>query len=66
MSSVRLALRLRLEKDRTVRALRISEYRSRALLDAIPDTMFRVARDGKILDIHVARPRERRHPAARR
>ena len=46
------ALRLRLEKDRSVRALRISEYRSRALLNAIPDTMFRVARDGTILDIH--------------
>jgi PAS domain S-box-containing protein len=52
LSSVTMALRLRLEKDRSVRALRISEYRSRALLDAIPDTMFRVARDGLILDIH--------------
>jgi PAS domain S-box-containing protein len=52
LSSVCQALRLRLEKDRTVRALRISEYRSRALLDAIPDTMFRVARDGTVLDIH--------------
>jgi PAS domain S-box-containing protein len=52
LSSVCLALRLRLEKDRTVRALSISEYRSRALLDAIPDTMFRLARDGTVLDIH--------------
>jgi PAS domain S-box-containing protein len=52
LASVAMALRLRLEKDRSVRALRISEYRSRALLDAIPDTMFRVARDGTILDIH--------------
>ena len=52
LSSVGMALRLRLEKDRTVRALRISEYRSRALLNAIPDTMFRVARDGTVLDIH--------------
>jgi PAS domain S-box-containing protein len=52
LSRVCLALRLRLEKDRSVRALRISEYRSRALLDAIPDTMFRVARDGTVLDIH--------------
>ena len=50
LASVSAALRLRLEKDRTVRALRISEYRSRALLDAMPDTMFRVARDGQILD----------------
>jgi PAS domain S-box-containing protein len=52
LSSVTVALRLRLEKDRSVRALRISEYRSRALLNAIPDTMFRVARDGTVLDIH--------------
>src|SRR5215204_2437857 len=36
LSSVTTALRLRLEKDRSVRALRISEYRSRALLNAIP------------------------------
>ena len=52
LSRVTVALRLRLEKDRSVRALRISEYRSRALLDAIPDTMFRCARDGTVLDIH--------------
>jgi PAS domain S-box-containing protein len=54
--SVASALRLRLEKDRSVRALRISEYRSRALLNAIPDTMFRVARDGTVLDIHAHDP----------
>jgi PAS domain S-box-containing protein len=48
---VTAALRLRLEKDRSVRALRISEYRSRALLNAIPDTMFRLSRDGTILDV---------------
>src|SRR5215207_2673263 len=58
LSSVTTALRLRLEKDRTVRALRISEYRSRALLNAIPDTMFRVARDGTVLDIHSHDPEE--------
>jgi PAS domain S-box-containing protein len=45
------ALRLRLQKDRSVRELRISEYRSRALLNAIPDTMFRLSRDGVFLDI---------------
>jgi PAS domain S-box-containing protein len=55
---VAIALRLRLEKDRSVRALRISEYRSRALLNAIPDTMFRVARDGTVLDIHSHDPEE--------
>jgi PAS domain S-box-containing protein len=52
IARVTAALRLRLEKDRSVRALRISEYRSRALLNAIPDTMFRLSRDGTILDIH--------------
>ncbi len=51
-------MRLRLEKDRTVRELRISEYRSRALLNAIPDTMFRVARDGTVLDIHSHDPED--------
>jgi PAS domain S-box-containing protein len=58
LSRVAVALRLRLEKDRSVRALRISEYRSRALLDAIPDTMFRVSRDGTVLDIHSHDPEE--------
>jgi len=58
LSRVAVALRLRLEKDRSVRALRISEYRSRALLNAIPDTMFRVARDGTVLDIHSHDPEE--------
>jgi PAS domain S-box-containing protein len=52
LQSVIAALRLRLEKDRTVRELRISEYRSRALVEAIPDTILRAARDGTLLDVH--------------
>jgi PAS domain S-box-containing protein len=52
LASVVAALRLRLEKDRTVRELRISEYRSRALVEAIPDTILRAARDGTLQDIH--------------
>jgi PAS domain S-box-containing protein len=51
IAGVTTALRLRLEKDRSVRELRISEYRSRALLNAIPDTMFRLSREGVFLDI---------------
>jgi PAS domain S-box-containing protein len=56
MASVTAALRLRLEKDRSVRELRISEYRSRALVEAIPDTIFRLARDGTFLDVQAHDP----------
>ena len=44
------AARLAIEKDRGLQALRRSEARSRALLDAIPDLMFRIARDGTYLE----------------
>ena len=56
LSSITAALRLRLEKDRTVRALRISEFRSRAMVEAIPDTIFRLSRDGIFLDIQAHDP----------
>jgi PAS domain S-box-containing protein len=56
LESLVAALRLRLEKDRTVRALRISEYRSRALVEAIPDTIFRLSRDGIFLDVQAHDP----------
>jgi PAS domain S-box-containing protein len=45
------AARLAIEKDRGLQALRRSEVRSRALLDAIPDLMFRIARDGTYLEV---------------
>jgi PAS domain S-box-containing protein len=45
------AARLAIEKDRGLHALRRSEVRSRALLDAIPDLMFRIARDGTYLEV---------------
>ena len=44
------AARLAIEKDRGLQALRRSEERSRALLDAIPDLMFTIARDGTYLE----------------
>jgi PAS domain S-box-containing protein len=44
------AARLAIEKDRGLQALRRSEVRSRALLDAIPDLMLRIARDGTYLE----------------
>jgi PAS domain S-box-containing protein len=43
-------VRMGLEKDRGERALRASEIRNRALLDAIPDLMFRISLDGRYLD----------------
>jgi signal transduction histidine kinase len=36
-------------------ALRVSESRNRALLDAMPDSMFRLSRDGVYLDVHADR-----------
>jgi PAS domain S-box-containing protein len=44
------AARLAIQKDRGLLALRRSEARSRALLDAIPDLMFTMARDGTYLE----------------
>ncbi len=38
------------EQERAMRSLRDSENRSRALLDAIPDLMFRLDQDGTFLD----------------
>ncbi len=57
------AARIAMEKDRGLQALRRSEARNRALLDAIPDLMFRVARDGTYLEVKgdsesLIRPRE--------
>jgi PAS domain S-box-containing protein len=42
--------RLAIQKDRGLQALRRTEARNRALLDAIPDLMFRIARDGTYLE----------------
>jgi PAS domain S-box-containing protein len=47
VSSARIAM----AKDRGLEALRRSEARSSALLDAIPDLMFRIARDGTYLEV---------------
>jgi PAS domain S-box-containing protein len=50
LDEVAAAARVALEKDRSLRALRESETRSRAVLDALPDLMFRISRDGVYLD----------------
>ena len=49
VSEVAAAARIGLEKDRGARELRQSEERAGALLDAIPDLMFRMSRDGTYL-----------------
>lgn len=46
------------EQKETEQALRESEARTRALLDAIPDMMFRLDRDGTFLDFKAAREGE--------
>ncbi|HEX8181096.1 MAG TPA: PAS domain S-box protein [Pyrinomonadaceae bacterium] len=42
------------ERKRSERALRRSEERNQALLNAIPDLIFRLGRDGRFLDVHAA------------
>ena len=49
--AVTAAASLALERERTVQALRQSEGRYRALLDALPDLMFRLSADGRYLDL---------------
>jgi PAS domain S-box-containing protein len=44
-------------------ALRASESRQRALLDAIPDSMFHLSRDGVYLDVHADRTSDLVMPA---
>jgi PAS domain S-box-containing protein len=56
LDDVLAAVRLALVSDRSVQALRASERRNRALLDAIPDNMFRIRADGTYVDFHSNRP----------
>ncbi len=56
LDDVLAAARLALAKDRSVQALRASERRNRALLDAIPDNMFRIRGDGTYVDFHSNAP----------
>jgi PAS domain S-box-containing protein len=52
VDAVGAAASLALARERTVQALRQSESRYRALLDAAPDLMFRFDRDGTYLDFN--------------
>jgi signal transduction histidine kinase len=51
LQQVAAAVALEVERDQNLRALQASERRSRALLDALPDKMFRLRADGVILDL---------------
>lgn len=51
LEQVAAAVGLEIERDQNVVALQASERRSRALIEAMPDNMFRIGRDGVILDI---------------
>jgi PAS domain S-box-containing protein len=65
LEEVTAMLRVALAKDRTLRVARASERRYRALLDAIPDVIYRVHRDGTYLDHHAADPRDLAAPPER-
>jgi PAS domain S-box-containing protein len=55
-------VRMGLQKDRGERALRATESRNRALLDAIPDLMFRISLDGRYLDYRAPDESDLLHP----
>jgi PAS domain S-box-containing protein len=56
LEQVAAAVGLEVERNRNFIDLQASERRSRALLEAIPDSMFRISRDGRILDYRVEPP----------
>jgi len=49
------AARIAIERGLSLRSLAASERRARALIDAVPDNVFRVRADGTFLDAHVKR-----------
>jgi PAS domain S-box-containing protein len=56
LEQVAAAVGLEVERNRNLIDLRASERRSRALLEGIPDSMFRISRNGRILDYRVEPP----------
>ncbi len=56
LNDVLAAARLTLVQNRSIEAHRASEQRNRALLDAVPDDMFRIRVDGTYLDFHSHAP----------
>ena len=59
------ALRMNLQHLRSTAALEASERRSRALLEALPDNMYRISREGVYLDVHAKDPARLRLPVER-
>jgi signal transduction histidine kinase len=51
LEQVAAAVGLEVERDKSLFALQASERRSRALIDAMPDNMFRISAEGVFLDI---------------
>ena len=51
LEQVAATVGLEIERDQNLFALQASERRSRALIEAIPDNMFRIGADGTFLDI---------------
>ena len=51
LEQVAAAVGLQVERDKNLLALQASEWRSRALIDAMPDNMFRISATGEFLDI---------------
>ena len=51
LEQVAATVGLEVERDQNLFALQASERRSRALVEAIPDNMFRISADGTFLDI---------------
>jgi signal transduction histidine kinase len=51
LEQVAAAVGLEVERDKSLFALQVSERRSRALVEAMPDNMFRISADGVFLDI---------------
>ena len=51
LEQVAAAVGLEIERDKHLFALRASELRSRALLEALPDRIFRITEEGIVLDI---------------
>ena len=51
LEQVAAAVALEIERDNNLWALQASERRNRAILEAIPDKMFRVRTDGVVLDL---------------
>jgi signal transduction histidine kinase len=51
LEQVAAAVALEIERDNNLWALQASERRSRAIIEAIPDKMFRVRTDGIVLDL---------------